>query len=83
MSTKPPAKAPGDVEEPKKPRFELQDGLLLAGIVLFLGGIAHFSVAVASIVAGLLCFGAVFLMERAERAAVIAKARGIDGSAHK
>jgi uncharacterized membrane protein len=44
--------------------FDLQDCLLIVGILFFVGGIAAFSFAAAAIVFGLLCFVGVALMAR-------------------
>jgi hypothetical protein len=41
--------------EVSKTGFDLKDGLLVAGVVSVIGGIAHFSIAVAAIVFGLMC----------------------------
>lgn len=49
--------------------FDLQDLLLVLGVVALVGGIAAWSVPASAIVFGLLCFAAVLLMERAKQAA--------------
>lgn len=61
-------------------KIDVQDVLLMLGMVLFLGGIAHFSPAIAAIAGGLLCFGLVVLIDRARE---LEQKRGVDGSAHK
>jgi len=48
-------------------KFGLQDALLMLGLVLFIGGIGHFSRAIAAIAAGLLCFLGVWTIERASK----------------
>ncbi len=44
------------LETPSHPaRFDVKDGALIVGVVSLIGGIAHFSIALAAIVFGAMC----------------------------
>lgn len=58
----------------EKPRLDAQDLLLMVGTVTFLWGISAFSWRISLIVAGVMCFVGVLLIE---------KAKGAHGSTRK
>ena len=62
-------------------QIDRQDVLLIVGCFSFLGGIAALSRSAAAIVGGLLCFLAVWMIERSGKSD--GKVKGADGSARK
>jgi hypothetical protein len=61
-------------------KFDFQDGLIVAGVLCTVGGIAAWSRPAAAIVLGLMCLSAALMIERTKRLGAAVE-KGTDGPA--